>query len=256
MKSGKITSGGSQRTAALDMLRGIALIEMIVYHGLYDWVFVFGRTMPFMHSKQAYWWQQSICWLFILLSGAVLNYGRRPIRRGIQVFLCGMLLTVVTLAVIPSEQIWFGVLHFLGCAAMLCGFLRPWLSKIPSSAGAVGSFVLFSVFKQVPSGLIGILDIPLVSLPASWYSQSWLFPLGLPGYGFISADYFPLIPWLFLYLTGFYLWRIVMNGSLCEKIFAIPQCRPLAWLGRHSLWIYLLHQPALMAVTAALNYCL
>ena len=68
MKSGKITSGGSQRAAALDMLRGIALIEMIVYHGLYDWVFVFGRTMPFMHSKQAYWWQQSICWLFILLS--------------------------------------------------------------------------------------------------------------------------------------------------------------------------------------------
>ena len=81
VKSGKITSGGSQRAAALDMLRGIALIEMIVYHGLYDWVFVLAERC--LHAQQAgILVQQSICWLFILLSGAVLNYGRRPSPAG------------------------------------------------------------------------------------------------------------------------------------------------------------------------------
>lgn len=252
--SGGISSGGSKRAAVLDILRGLALVEMIVYHGLYDWVYVFGRSADFMGTKSAYWWQQSICWLFILLSGAALNYGRRPLRRGAQVLLCGLLLTIVTVTVMPSEQIWFGVLHFLGCAGMLCGLLRDWLKRVPSAFGAIGSFLCFAFLKSVPSHAVGFLDIAWLRLPSEWYTTQWLFPLGFPGPGFVSADYFPVIPWLFLYLAGFYFWRMMMEASFYPKILALPSLPLWSWLGQHSLLIYLLHQPVLMVLVAGLNY--
>ena len=171
-------------------------------------------------------------------------------------FLCGMLLTLVTLAVIPSEPnlVWGSPL------LRLCGY-AVWLSEALAikNSGICGScrkLCAFFCFQQVSfRNDRHFRTSPLVSLPASWYSQSWLFPLGFPVTVYFSG-LLPADSLVFLYLTGFYLWRVVMNGSLCEKIFAIPQRRPLAWLGRHSLWIYLLHQPALMAVTAILNYCL
>lgn len=247
-------NGGSERAAVLDILRGLALMEMVVYHGLYDWVYVFGRRADFMGTTGAYWWQQSICWLFILLSGAALNYGRRPVRRGAQVFLCGVLLTVVTVTVMPSEQIWFGVLHFLGCAGMLCGLLRGWLRRIPPAVGLVVSFALFAFLKGVPSGTVGFLDLDCLRLPADWYSVNWLFPVGFPGPGFMSADYFPMIPWLFLYLTGFYFWQMIMRASFYPKVLSLPNLPLWSWLGRHSLLIYLLHQPVLMVLVGGLNY--
>ena len=64
---------------------------------------------------------------------------------------------------------------------------------------------------------------------------------------FHSSDYFPLIPWMFLYLCGYFLWRAVGHRRrVMEKLK--PGFAPLAFLGRHSLLIYLLHQPVLMGV--------
>ena len=76
--------------------------------------------------------------------------------------------------------------------------------------------------------------------------------LGLPGPGFWSSDYFPLVPWVFLYLCGYFLWRLI--GSRQRVMDRLrPGIGPLALIGRHSLAVYLLHQPALMAVFTALQ---
>lgn len=118
-------SAAPRRIAAFDALRGFALVNMAVYHGVYDWVYVFGRPAAwFTQTGNAHIWQQFICWTFILLAGAVFPYGKHAVRRGAVTFGCGFLLTAVTMLVMPSEQILFGVLHLIGggpcCSARCC----------------------------------------------------------------------------------------------------------------------------------------
>ena len=147
--------------------------------------------------------------------------------------------------VMPSEQILFGVLHLIGAAVLLSALLRRFLDCAPALPGAIASFVLFLFLRSVPMGYLGIGELQLFELPRRLYSVPFLFPLGLPGPGFYSADYFPLIPWIFLFWTGLFLWRFLRPYAE-ETVRGWPACRPLVWLGRHSLWVYLLHQPVLL----------
>lgn len=239
-------SAAPRRIAAFDALRGFALVNMAVYHGVYDWVYVFGRPAAwFTQTGNAHIWQQFICWTFILLAGAVFPYGKHAVRRGAVTFSFGFLLTAVTMLVMPSEQILFGVLHLIGAAVLLSALLRRFLDRAPALPGAIASFVLFLFLRSVPMGYLGIGELQLFELPRQLYSVPFLFPLGLPGPGFYSADYFPLIPWIFLFWTGLFLWRFLRPYAE-ETVRGWPACRPLVWLGRHSLWAYLLHQPVLL----------
>ena len=85
-----------------------------------------------------------------------------------------------------------------------------------------------------------------------WYQLPGGFLIGLPNAGFHSADYFPLLPWLLLFLTGMYLSKALHRHMLAraEKL-EIPF---LSWIGRHSLLIYLLHQPVLLAFVGAVVF--
>ena len=58
---------------------------------------------------------------------------------------CAVVLTVATAVAMPEEVIWFGVLHLLGCAALLTCLLHPALEKLPPLAGVTGSAVLFAL---------------------------------------------------------------------------------------------------------------
>ena len=246
------TDNLDRRIRLLDALRGLALVNMIVYHGVYDWVSVFGRSAAwFTRTDYARGWQQAICWTFLLVAGAVFPYGRRPLRRGALVFGCGMLLTAVTLLVMPSERILFGVLHLIGAAILITALLRRVLEKLPALPGAVCSFVLFFLLRGVPRGIIGVGEFS-AALPLWLYQSPVLFPLGFPGPGFYSADYFPIVSWLFLFWTGMFLWRFLRPYAE-ERLRGKVICRPLEALGRHSLIVYLLHQPALMAVVFLLT---
>ena len=238
-----------QRARILDILRGFSLVSMIGYHTLFDVVVLFGVRMPWYTQWPGYLWQQSICWMFILVSGASMNYGSRTARRGLLVFGCAMLLTLGTVLLMPDVSILFGVLHFMGLAMLVSAGLAPLLKRAKPLAGAVVSFLLFVLLRGVAQGFIGILDWPLVFLPQALYSQSWLFWLGFPGPGFSSSDYFPLLPWIFLFWTGYF-------GFACVKSrvrLGVPGKNPLEVLGRHSLLVYMLHQPVIYGICLALN---
>lgn len=109
----------STRYALLDELRGLDLISMMLYHGMWDLVYLFGVRAPWYGSWQGELWQQSICWVFILLSGFCLPLGRHPVKRGAVVFGCGALVTAVTLIFMPADAVWFGVLTLLGSAMII-----------------------------------------------------------------------------------------------------------------------------------------
>lgn len=230
-----------------DALRGLALVNMLIYHAMYDVVYLFGRASGWYQigTLHCHIWQQYICWSFLLLSGFSFTLSRRPLRNGLVTAGCAAVLTAVTAAVMPEEVIWFGVLHLLGCAALLTCLLEPLLKRVRPAAGAAVCAALFALTNQLPEGWLGFEGLHLAALPAGWYAAN-LFWLGLPDLTvFSSADYFPLVPWVFLYGVGYFLGRgLAAHGALHPA--APPRAlRPLCALGSRTLLVYMLHQPVL-----------
>ena len=91
------------RYRLLDELRGLDLISMMLYHGMWDVVFLFGVAQKWYTGRPGFVWQQSICWVFLLLSGFCMPLGHHPFRRGAVVFGAGALVTAVTLLFLPED---------------------------------------------------------------------------------------------------------------------------------------------------------
>ena len=85
-----------QRYWLLDSLRGLAIINMIAYHLMWDLVYIYGVKAIWYMSEGAYIWQQAICHTFILLSGFCFSLGRKHLRRGLTVFAVGCVISLVT----------------------------------------------------------------------------------------------------------------------------------------------------------------
>ena len=235
-----ILSGRASRLDGLDTLRGLTLISMMLYHACWDLVYLFSADWDWYRSAGAYLWQQSICWTFILLSGFCWSLGRHRLKRGLMAFGGGALVSLVTLAVMPEEPVWFGVLTLLGTAALLLIPLERVLRHVPAGAGLAGSFVLFLLLRNVNEGYLGFEGLRLARLPAGLYRNMATAFLGFPPAGFYSTDYFSLVPWVFLFLTGYFLHRLCRPGT-----GAGPRLPVVTAMGRNSLLIYLLHQPVI-----------
>ena len=242
----------------VDALRGLALLHMLVYHGMYDWVYIFGHSSGWYNiaAPGCHAWQQYICWSFVLLSGFSFAMARKPWKNGLLVAGCALVLTAVTAAALPSQAIWFGVLHLNACAVLLTWLLRPALEKLPAAAGLAGCAALFFLTNQLPYGFLGFEGLRLAALPQSLYRAN-LFWLSLPDFSrFSSADYFPLIPWLFLFWCGFYAWRLFGRRAAARAGQAPAALRPLCAAGSHTLLLYMLHQPVIFGLLWALDAAL
>ena len=233
------------RLHLLDALRGFLMINMIAYHGMWNLVYLFGVEARWYAGTPKYLWQQFICWTFILLSGFCWSMSRSHIRRGLLVFGGGLLVSAVTCILMPENRIIFGILTCIGSCVLLMTPLEKLLKKIPAEIGAAGSFVLFLLLRNCPHGTLGFEKIVLCDLPQWLYRNNLTTYLGFPHATFYSTDYFSLIPWLFLFITGFYLYHITSAKGWNEKLFARGQFPLLNTIGRNSLLVYLLHQPVL-----------
>ena len=256
---------------------------MIAYHGAYDLVYLYDVRIPGYRSLPGYLWQQSICWIFIFLSGFCFCLGRfdggRRIRRGLLLSVCGLLITAVTALLMPGSLILMGVLSFFGLAVLLTVPLYPLLIRIPAPAGLAGCLLLFFLTRDVSSGWLGFEGLRLLALPDFLYQGILPMILGFPWPGFFSTDYFALLPWIFLFWSGFFTFRCLFGKKYAGAVTAaggvpaasgavtaagsVPAasgagtaahagrktlCAPLEYIGRHTLPIYMIHQPALMAV--------
>lgn len=228
----------------LDTLRGITLISMIAYHFVWDLVYIAGIDWNWFRSGFAYVWQQSICWTFILLSGFCWALGRRRLKRGLLVLGAGILTSLVTWIFTYDERITFGVLTFLGVAALLLIPLDWILIKVPAGIGTFLCIFLFFLTKGVNEGYLGMGAVRVAGLPENWYEKGYAMTfLGFTDTGFYSADYFSLFPWIFLFLTGYFLYKLACRKDILNLISMKIPPMPFSAIGRHSLLIYLLHQP-------------
>ena len=144
-----------QRYYVLDCLRGFALINMIFYHAIWDIVYVFDVPWKWYQSQGAYIWQQCICWTFILLSGFCFAFGKPRYKRGIIVFLCGLVITLCTLFAMPENLVLFGVLTLIGSCTLLLTPVKNLLSNRNPYACSLISFGLFILTRNINEGTLG-----------------------------------------------------------------------------------------------------
>ena len=241
------------RLHTLDTLRGACLISMMAYHGLWNLVYIFGIDLPWYRGTPGYIWQQSICWTFIILSGFCWSMGRHPLKRGLTVFLGGLLVSLVTHLAMPGSAITFGILTCTGSCMILTVPADRLMKKIPPALGAAVSFLLFMLLRNCGRGQLGFEGLVIGSLPRWLYRNLLTAYLGFPMAGFRSADYFPILPWSLLFAFGYFLYCLLHRRKLEETLFAGRPVPVLNWLGRRSLTVYLLHQPILYGICVILD---
>ena len=230
------------RIGELDAFRGIAILAVILIHLLFDLRYFLGLSLGYdQHCVSV---RQAVRWRGVRGAVGYLRYaGRRSFRRGLIVFGCAWLSTLVTLAMVwlgldsGSEVVRFGVLHLLGIAMLLWPLLR----RLPTWA-------------MVAIGL-PVVGLGLLVPDLSCIARMALSP-GLTSAGFSSSDYFPLFPHLGWFLLGAALGRTAYREkrSLLPRVNA--QCKPIRVFllvrGGLSLFLYLLHQPLLYGLVMIL----
>ena len=232
-----------KRIWELDAFRGICVLGMVAVHLVYDLV----KLYQIIVWEYPAWFSFIKDWggiLFLLISGISATLGRRSLRRGLIVLLCGLAVTGATYGMyyfgMASQGIiiYFGVLQCLG----VCMILWPLFKKLPwwglTCFGIAFAALGFWMKAQPP------VDV------------YWLMPLGIPWKDFATGDYFPLFPYLGFFLLGAALGRTVYRRKetlLPQVNERNPFLRFLQFTGRHSLEVYLLHQPILNGLCMLLS---
>lgn len=236
-----------KRYRFLDHIRGVTLLSMVAYHAIWDLVYIFGMRLDWYRTEIGYVWQQSICWTFILLSGFCWSMGKSKFKRGLVVLGAGFVITIVTLLFMPENRVVFGVLTLLGVCMLIQNLFESFYRRCNSTIGMVFAFFSFLLLKDINSGWIGLAVWKIIEVPKSWYANLVTAFLGFPFRKFFSTDYFSLLPWYFLFLTGYFLYRFMQEKELLQKLPDI-HIAPLEWIGKHSLILYMLHQPIVYGV--------
>lgn len=241
------------RIHLLDELRGLAVICMIFYHAFYtigeilhvQWGIA---LVEFFTPAEPYF-----AGLFIFISGMACNLSKSNIERGVKLGVVALGVTLVTHLVIPDHIITFGVLHMLAVCMMLYGLTERYLKVIPIWLGMTLNILLFFFLYYTQVGQFGIPYLKMWDFPKEWYTTNFLFMLGFPNKTFISSDYFPLFPWMFMFFAGGFFGRLIPMKKF-PKWTAKKHIPPLAFVGRHALLFYIAHQPVIYGICLAAEW--
>ncbi len=227
----------TRRIEALDAARGLALIAMATYHFTWDFEF-FGYLEP---GTATHGWlkiyARAIASSFLFLAGFSLVLAHYPTLRArafakrlAVIVAAALAITIATAIAVPDGMIFFGILHAIAAGSLIgLAFLR--LPPFVTLAVAAGAIALPNLYRSE------IFDAPAL-----------LF-VGLSEHLPRSNDYVPLLPWAGALLIGIAAARMAGTLGLMPALARLP--KGPGWLrlaGRHSLLVYLLHQPVLIAL--------
>lgn len=236
----------------LDFIRGFALVNMIIYHMLWDLVYIFDTKMLWYESNLGFYWQQVICCTFIFLSGFCWKMGKHKFKRGLTVLGASFVITAVTAITMPENIILFGVLSLLGSSAILMIPFERIAKRINAYVGFFIFIILFLLTKEISNGTLSVFGKTFLRIREDFYLNNFTAYLGFPTKDFASADYFPIFPWIFLYIAGYFM-SIFAQKREWFKYLEKSIFKPIEWCGKHSLIIYMLHQPVVYIILLVLS---
>ena len=235
----------SSRLWEIDLFRGIAILMMLLFHTVFDLSFF--RIAP-INATTGFWhyFAYATASLFLLIVGVslIVSYVRAQqklsgiplalkfVYRGIFIFALGLLVTLGTWLYLREGFVIFGIPHLIGVSIIL----SPLFFRF-------GKYTILLGLACISAGWI----IPGMRGP------SFLLPLGIMPPGFTSVDYTPLFPWLGMVLLGMGIGQYLYAGGLRQfSLKPLPDVlvKPLSFLGRLSLVIYLVHQPVIVILLA------
>ncbi len=224
-----------KRIWEIDLLRGIAIILMVVFHFVYDLNIFAGVNINYSTGFW-YWVGRMAAILFIFISGISSGFSSDNLKRGIKVFSFGMVVSVATYMVFQQEYVRFGILHFLG----FCMIIFPLLKKL---------HVLVLMSMAI---VISYLADPVKNILVD---TSLLLPLGFRYRGFRSVDYYPLIPYLSLFILGVIAYKMYYYKRKSAFNFTLEN-KNINLISKYSLLIYVIHQPVIIGLILLFNYVL
>ena len=171
-----------------------------------------------------------------MLCGVSSNLSKNNLKRGL--ITAGVAAGITLVTYLIKMPIRFGVLHLLACCMLLYALTEKLLRKLPAVPGLLVS-VLLAVLSDLATKHIA-------------FDSRHLWILGWPYEGFVSYDYFPLLPWVFVFLSGVFAGRLFLNSSLPSRVSGI-RIPPPEFIGRHALVIYVVHQPLLFGLFTLLD---
>jgi uncharacterized membrane protein len=185
--------------------------------------------------------------LLIIISGICTSFSRNLLKRGAILYLLGQLITIITSIIIPGDVVVFGILSFLGLSMLIYAICKPLMDKIPWSAALIFWTGLSVIFFDFPETHTIHLFVKDATIPEFLRTNKYLYPLGITTSTFISSDYFPLIPWMFIFFLGTVL-SVPITQKKFPKWFYQIRIPFMEFLGRNSLVIYILHQPVIYGI--------
>lgn len=222
----------------VDALRGIALVAMIVFHASWN-LDVFGfAQLGVMSTPGWIWFARIIAGSFLFLTGLSLmlaefaSQDAKPrLFRIAKIASAAILVSVATYIVFPDSFVYFGILHHIALASLLAWPLLR--------------------FNAAAIAVIAIAIVLTNSLFEFQFADTrWLAWIGVSQEVPATNDYVPLLPWFSLVFLGVIAGKQVIKRNDVKRILASRPSwsKPLIWMGRHSLLIYLLHQPILFGI--------
>lgn len=244
-----------QRSILIDLLRTLAITLMIIYHAAYDLAMFHDWDIHVLDGGWKLLARASLI-LFLFVSGlsqAMSHQSKGPAirwKRVAQVACSALMVSIATYVIDPSTFVQFGVLHLIAASMIILPFCARWK--------------IWNVFLGMMMMIgISMFDISQFSIINDQFS----IPLGFPPLGYQTVDYVPLIPWFGIILIGYGLgyafgtdamrWCLWGNtqDALSGRLYEgnPTWIHVITWPGRHSLLIYLLHQPILLTILFVLH---
>lgn len=184
--------------------------------------------------------------LFILISGIASQLSHSNLKRGTILLFISIIVTIFTRLFFPDNTIWFGVLHLLAVSMILFSLFKKIVNKIPIIIGIIINVLLFIYTVNISDGYLSFFGLLKITLSQNLYQNNLFAPFGFYIHGnFLSADYFPVFPWIFIFFCGSFIGK---KNDKFPKFMYIKHIKFFSFLGRHSLIIYITHQPVIFAV--------
>ncbi len=223
-----------KRALHVDAWRGGACVLMIFYHFCYDLNYLQIVTFDFYHHPFWLSLRTLIVGLFVGIVGISLHLAtvkglrlQAFVKRLAILLFCAILISVVSFILFHERFIFFGILHFIALASVLGLLFLRWLW-----------------FNFICGGTLLVIG---VSFQHPFFNSDILQWIGLMTHKPATEDYVPLLPWFGIVLLGMALSRYLYVGGYLHGQIQSLWGRRLAWMGQHSLLIYMLHQPILLA---------